>query len=89
MAFMSASDIGMQVAEKGCMTAPLMVSPIGADHSSLFNNVPLHGLFQCQLAGVGEVGKHNIQGIEFEKIAVTANRRAGAAIIATLPVIGS
>jgi hypothetical protein len=74
---MSASDIGMQVAEKGCMAAPLTVP-----HSSLFNNVPLHGLFQCRLAGVGEVGEHDIQGIEFEKIAVTANRRAGATIIA-------
>lgn len=60
---------------------------VAANQMSLCNYMSLHGFFKVLLIRLGKLGQFNIERVQFEKIAVLSDGRAGAAVGAAMPVI--
>ena len=48
--------------------------------------VPSHGVLHLRLGRGPHVRQRGIEGIEFEEVAVSANRRAGSAVVGALEI---
>src|SRR5450830_1952678 len=53
----------------------------------LGENVALHRPLELRLRRLAEVGEGGVEGVEFEEVAVTANRGTGVAVPGSLPVV--